>query len=712
MSQLALTHCTPDHQPILLDCQDLLLQRFFEQMPIAIAYLDRELRYRFVSQAWVETLGLPDSSHLIGQCLDETLPTLPSSWLETHQRCWQDNQAIREDIELDLPPGKREWVRWDARPWHDCCGQPRGLVIVADIVTQMKQAESAQATLLCESETRFQRLSEASFEAIAIIQNGIVLDVNQSFIDLLGYGRHAAIGMNAIELYPPETQVVVHHLIQANYDQPYEVMLRRHDGSTFIGEVRSKSMQAQGSLARVIAIRDISEARRARIQLQDHHSLLKAQQEASPDGILVIDAERQVASYNRRFCELWRIPDALADAGDDNELLGYVLSTLQQPQEFMAKVEHLYAYPTETSRDEIHLNDGRVFDRYSGPIVSSDGEHYGRIWYFRDMTARKQAELALQRSEAQLKRQTQELQQTLVRLQQTQIQLVHSEKMSSLGQLVAGVAHEINNPVSFIYGNIPPATEYVNDLIQLLHCYQAEYPIPTPRLAAELAAIELDFLIDDLPKLLTSMRVGAKRISDIVRSLRTFSRLDEAEIKPVDVHEGINSTLMMLQNRLKATHERPEIQIIPDYASLPLVECLAGQINQVLMNILVNAIDALDAAAKHQPKPEFAPSITISTRSLDNQQIAIHIIDNGPGMSEAVRQRLFDPFFTTKPVGQGTGLGLSISHQIIVEKHHGQIECRSTLGQGTEFIITIPQTLGSYPLDRPACDGGSPTIAT
>lgn len=191
------------------------------------------------------------------------------------------------------------------------------------------------------------------------------------------------------------------------------------------------------------------------------------------------------------------------------------------------------------------------------------------------------------------------------------------------------------------------------------------------------------------------MRVGAKRISDIVRSLRTFSRLDEAEIKPVDLHEGISSTLMMLQNRLKPTHDRPEIQIIPDYAELPLVECFAGQINQALMNILVNAIDALDAKAARQEQPSFVPKITIRTQRLDHQQIAIHIIDNGPGMPEAVRQRLFDPFFTTKPVGQGTGLGLSISHQIIVEKHHGQLECRSTLGQGTEFILTIPQTLGS-----------------
>lgn len=695
MSQLALTDCTPNHQPILLDCQDRLLQQFFEQMPVAIAYLDADLHYRFVSQAWVETLELPDSRHLIGQCLTETLPTLPSHWLGTHQRCLQDNQAIHADIELDLPQGKREWIRWDVRPWPDCCGDCRGLVIVANIVTQMKQAESVQATLLCESDARFQRLSEASFEAIVIIQDGVVLDVNQSFIDLLGYGRYEAIGMSAMEFHPPEMQEVVRQIIQANYDQPYEMTFRRKDGSTLIGEVRGKSIQVQGTLARVTAIRDISEARQARIQLQHHHSLLKAQQEASPDGILVIDADRQVASYNRRFCELWQIPDALADAGDDNELLGYVLSTLQQPQEFIAKVEHLYNYPLETSRDEIPLNDGRVFDRYSGPIVSSDGENYGRIWYFRDMTERKQAELALQRSEAQLRSQTQELQQTLGRLQQTQAQLVHSEKMSSLGQLVAGVAHEINNPVSFIYGNIPPATEYVNELIQLLHCYQEEYPIPTARLAAELSAIDLDFLLEDLPKLLTSMRVGAKRISDIVRSLRTFSRLDEAEIKPVDLHEGISSTLMMLQNRLKPTHDRPEIQIIPDYAELPLVECFAGQINQALMNILVNAIDALDAKAARQEQPSFVPKITIRTQRLDHQQIAIHIIDNGPGMPEAVRQRLFDPFFTTKPVGQGTGLGLSISHQIIVEKHHGQLECRSTLGQGTEFILTIPQTLGS-----------------
>jgi two-component system NtrC family sensor kinase len=311
---------------------------------------------------------------------------------------------------------------------------------------------------------------------------------------------------------------------------------------------------------------------------------------------------------------------------------------------------------------------------------------------------RRQAEEALRESEQQLRQKAQELEQTLIELQRTQAQVVQSEKMSSLGQLVAGVAHEINNPVNFIYGNLNHASEYTQDLIHLIQLYQQHYPNPAPDVQAAAASIDLEFLMEDLPKLLSSMRVGADRIQKIVRSLRNFSRMDEAELKTVDIHEGIDSTLMILQNRLKSKGSHPGIEVVKEYGNLPLVECYPGQLNQVFMNILSNAIDALEENFELRTQSfelqtsasTHLPTITIRTEKLGSNRIQIAIADNGPGMTENQRQRLFDPFFTTKPVGKGTGLGLSISYQVVTEKHRGELTCISAPGQGAEFLINIP----------------------
>lgn len=309
--------------------------------------------------------------------------------------------------------------------------------------------------------------------------------------------------------------------------------------------------------------------------------------------------------------------------------------------------------------------------------------------------ALQQAELYKQSctAMAQAQSQAQQLERTLIELRQTQAQLVQSEKMSSLGQLVAGVAHEINNPVSFIYGNLMHASDYAQDILGLLKLYQQYYPHPVPEIEGEIATIDLNFLLEDLPKLLSSMKVGAERICEIVAALRNFSRFAEAEIKPVDLHEGIDSTLMILQNRLKASGGHPEIKVIKEYGNLPLVECYAGQLNQVFMNLLTNAIDAIDEQNRRLTPEEINdnPSyIRVCTELYNDDEVAIRIADNGPGITEEDKDRLFDPFFTTKPVGTGTGLGLSISYQIVVEKHGGQLHCSSQWGQGTEFVIQIP----------------------
>lgn len=291
--------------------------------------------------------------------------------------------------------------------------------------------------------------------------------------------------------------------------------------------------------------------------------------------------------------------------------------------------------------------------------------------------------------------QAQQFSGTLKQLRQNQAQIVQSEKMASLGQLVAGVAHEINNPVSFIYGNLSHAVDYIHDLMNLLQLYRQHYPDPDPQIQEEVEAIDLDFLTEDLPKLLLSIRVGAKRIQEIVLSLRTFSRIDEAEIKAVNIHEGIDSTLMILQHRLQAQGKRPDIEVVKEYGNLPLVECYAGQLNQVFVNVLVNAIDALDELSTTKDwawrsDEHTTPTITIRTSRVDADWVEIAIADNGTDIPEQIQQQIFDPFFTTKPVGKGTGMGMSISYQIVAEKHRGKLCCHSTPGQGAEFVIQIP----------------------
>ncbi|MCT7982346.1 AAA family ATPase [Laspinema sp. A4] len=298
-----------------------------------------------------------------------------------------------------------------------------------------------------------------------------------------------------------------------------------------------------------------------------------------------------------------------------------------------------------------------------------------------------------------------DLQQTLKKLRETQTQLIQTEKMSSLGQLVAGVAHEINNPVNFIYGNLIHGGEYLQDLLNLLELYEETYPEPTEDIEERVQEIELDFLKEDFPKILMSMQVGAERIRQIVRSLRNFSRLDEADLKEVDINEGIESTIEILRHRLKEKPGCRAIALEKNYGTLPLVTCYAGQLNQVFMNILSNAIDALEEKERKQSygdlsvpiNPDSLPVIGIRT-SMEKDHLVIRITDNATGMTEEVLSKLFDPFFTTKPVGSGTGLGLSISYQIVVEKHGGHLDCRSTLGQGSEFAIAIPLKLSPQSL--------------
>ncbi|AFY31274.1 ATP-binding protein [Calothrix sp. PCC 7507] len=403
------------------------------------------------------------------------------------------------------------------------------------------------------------------------------------------------------------------------------------------------------------------------------------------DTILVVDENGIINQANPAAELLFEI--------NTYNLLGYSLNKFlpelsENPIHWQNRSEHIL----ETGQN-LRIIEATISQRSQQLITQY-------IVILRDVTERKQAETELQtalQTQEELAcnatAQSQQLEIVLHNLQKTQAQLIQTEKMSSLGQLVAGVAHEINNPVSFIYGNLMYVDNYTEDLLALVKLYQQNYPQTNKEIQAWIQKIDLEFLINDLPRTLSSMKIGSERIREIVLTLRNFSRLDEADMKPVNIHEGIDSTLLILQHRLQAKNSHSAVEIIKEYGALPVVRCYAGQMNQVFMNILSNAIDALQQYDQERTREEIKENISriiIQTQVENTNHVTISIKDNGPGMTQAVKQKLFDPFFTTKPIGKGTGLGLSISYQIVVEKHGGTIECISEPGEGTEFRIEIP----------------------
>ncbi len=582
-------------------------------------------------------------------------------------------------------------------------------------VMQQKQAEEA----LRVSEEKFSKAFRCSPDSIAIatFKDERYIEVNDSFLSMSGYSRNQVIGHTANELnllVNPEESAQIRQLLQEQgVVRNQEFNYRNKSGVLRTVLLSAELIDLNGQTCILSLGKDITERKQIEEQLIKSEERWQLAIQGNNDGIWDWNIQTNEIFFSPRWKELLGYEHHEMPNHSDEwtsrihpDDFDRVMATNQDYLE-----RHFLYYSIEY---RLRCKDGTykwVMCRGQA-LWDEEGKPVRIVGSTRDITQRKQAEEALQQSEAREREKATQLELTLGELKLTQAQLIQSEKMSSLGQMVAGVAHEINNPTSFIYGNLTPAREYFQDLIRLLEIYQQTYPNPTPEIQQVASEIDLEFVLEDWEKLITSMEMGAERIQEIVLSLRSFSRLDESELKPINIHEGIDNTLLILDHRLKEVGDRPEIKVIKDYGQLPPVTCYASQLNQVFMNLLNNAIDALET----QPSPR---KITISTSvasrhcsvvSGNDQQtsnnvdaqaasrrvqqitnyVVIRIADNGLGMPEAVQQQIFDPFFTTKPVGRGTGLGLSIAYQIVVKKHGGQLSCISTPGKGTEFIVEIP----------------------
>ncbi|MEH2464224.1 PAS domain-containing sensor histidine kinase [Nostoc sp.] len=553
--------------------------------------------------------------------------------------------------------------------------------------------EEAQEALF-----RLATIVESSEDAIiSKTLDGVIVSWNYGAERLFGYKAQEAIGQHVTMLIPSdrinEEAQIIQKMKLGERVEHFETVRQRKDGTLI--DISLTISPIKDTTGRIIGVSKI--ARDISISKQVEKALfhLAAIVESSEDAIISKTLDGVIISWNFGAERLFGYKEE--EAIGQHGIMLFPSERINEEAQIIEKVklgERVEHFETVRQR-----KDGTLIDisLTISPIKDTIGRIIGVSKIARDISTSKQVEKALRESEALLQQKATELETTLLELKRTQIQLIQNEKMSSLGQLVAGVAHEINNPVNFIYANLKPANDYALDLLRLLRLYQKYYPNPLPEIQEEGKEIDLDFLVEDLPKLFSSMQVGAVRIQTIVQSLRNFSRMDEAEIKQVNIHEGIDSTLILLQHRLTGKSNW-EIKLVKNYGNLPLVECKPSQLNQVFMNIICNAIDALEERDQQRTFEEIEqqPSqILISTQMLDSHLVQIRIADNGQGIPKIVQEQLFNPFFTTKSVGKGTGLGLSISYQIVTKKHNGSLRCHSIPGHQTEFVIEIPirQTL-------------------
>jgi PAS domain S-box-containing protein len=670
------------------------LAAILEATPDFVGICDLEGRAVYINKAGRKMVGIDENEDISNLQVAEFTAASARSTL---------NQAIATAISCGFWSGETTFVSASGLEIpisqviisHSAPGDKLPYIsTIARDISDRFQAEQA----LQLSQARFAGILEIADDAIISVDaDQKIILFNQGAERIFGWTGAEAIGQS-LSLLLPEAFAAPHSQLVSNFGggvkqarkmgSRKEIFARRRDGTEFPAEASISKLEVAGEIIFTAILRDVTASRQAeefvRQSEERYRSLAMATAQLvwTTDGqgkpIAPIDWMAYTGQSFEEATENW----TSAIHPDDRQITA---------QAWMRAAETKSLYEVE---HRLRAADGsyRHFWVRGVPVLAEDGSIREWVGTHTDISDRVLVLEALKQSEGQYRSQAAKLEKAVRELHQTQTQLIQTEKISSLGQLVAGVAHEINNPINFIYGNITHATEYAADLLGLLHLYQEKYPNPVPEIVEAAADLDIDFLMEDFTKILESMKLGADRIRDLVVSLRNFSRLDESQMKLVDIHEGIESTLLILQHRLKGNPLRPAIEIIKEYGNFPKVECYVGQLNQVFMNLLGNAIDALeDYNRKRSSKEIYAnPNrIRIST-SANSHTLTIRIADNGVGINQEVIGKLFDPFFTTKPVGKGTGLGLSISYQIIVEKHRGKLQCISAPGEGAEFVIEIP----------------------
>ena len=658
------------------------LQYLIDNVPGAIYQFrlerDGQKSFPYISQGVQELYGVEpqqvqqNAELLFNFTHSEDLPKLQ----QTITKSAQTLQRWLCEWRVILPCGEQKWLKGTSQPEK----QSDGAIVWSGAITDITQQKQAEADLM-KSEAQFRRLVEHANDLIwASELDSTLTYLSPAFETMFGYPVSDWLHQSFCPLVHsddlPHLMTFINQVIETG-ECATGIEFRHPTKSGEWHWVMSNVWPVKDDEDNVIGLqgilRDITERKQSEAMLQQQQSQIKSILDNIPHIAWLKDQEGHFIAVNQPFAEACGVSCPEIVGLTDNQLWPVELAQAYRTDDLKVMQSR--------QRQQIEENmvnstgETRWIETYKTPIFDDKNQVMGTAGIAQDVTERKNLEI-------KLTLQTRALKKALKRLKTTQSKVIQAEKMSSLGEMVGGIAHEINNPVNFISANIIHAEGYIKDLLELIHLYQQQYPEPVKDIQALTEDIELDYIEEDLKKILQSMNVGTKRIQDIVLSLRNFSRLDEAELKEVDLHQGIDNTLLVLNNRLQKIQGNP-IEVIKEYGQLPQVTCYPGQLNQVFMNLIENAIDALDKRTEEK-------LIRIKTAIVDSDWVAIYISDNGMGIPDKIKGKIFDPFFTTKPVGQGTGLGLSSSYQIVTEVHGGTIQCNSILGEGTEFMIKIP----------------------